>query len=292
MNAVFSVALPVFALVLAGFVVERFGLLGGQSAATLNRFVVWLALPALLFRVTAGAQFGDLLDLGYNGAYGGGLALTFGAALLLERRAGGRTERGIRALSASFANTGFMGLPLVQLAYGQAGLLPAVASVLLVTCVLFGVGIAFIESERQTGGLLRVVWVLARNPLLVAPGIGILVSVSGVGVPPALDRFAGLLAGAATPCALVSLGCFIALQKGGFAWPVVARLSALKLLLQPAVTWVLAVHVFRLPGIWAEIAVLTAALPTGIGPFTLASTYGRGGCRPPGRSWSRRCCPS
>jgi predicted permease len=84
-----------------------------------------------------------------------------------------------------------------------------------------------------------------------------------------------MLGAAAPPCALVTIGLFLAQSNGGAAPALIARLVALKLLIQPGLTWLLAFHVFAMPRLWAETALLMSALPIGTGPFMLAKLYDR-----------------
>jgi predicted permease len=133
-------------------------------------------------------------------------------------------------------------------------------------------------AERRPGRMLRKVGgSLARNPLLVAPALGALYGTTGLGVPKSASIFLEMLGGAASPCALVVLGLFLAetRQVSAEEKRVAALLTAAKLIVHPAVTWVLAYKVFAVPPMFAATAVLLAALPTGTGPFMLAALYGR-----------------
>ena len=92
--------------------------------------------------------------------------------------------------------------------------------------------------------------------------------------PVAMARFLELLGDATVPCALVSLGLFLA-QPQPAAPRGAAGLVLIKLIVQPALVWGLAMYVFHLPPLWAKAALLLSALPTGTGPFMLAEFYGR-----------------
>jgi predicted permease len=152
---------------------------------------------------------------------------------------------------------------------------------LLVVSVLFAIAVALIELGLQTERAphkagLKVLRAMSRNPLIVAPVAGALVAGSGVGVPAGVDAFLGMLGAAASPCALVCLGLFLA-EKRTQAAPGRESLALVagKLLVQPALTWWLAARVFGMPAALVNMAVLLAALPTGTGPFMLAEFYRR-----------------
>lgn len=278
-----SILLPVFGLIFAGFASRRFGVLGPAAASELNRFVVWLALPALLFGILAHATWHELYQPAFVAAFGLGCAVLF-AIVIVVRVAGGRplADASIDAIAASYPNTGYVGFPLAMIAFGPASLTPTTIATILTVCVLFAVAIVLIEtglqSERRVHYLmLKVGRSLVRNPLLVAPVLGAVVSGLHLTLPASAETFLKLLGGAASPCALVSLGLFLAERSSSNA-PVRREswgLTGVKLVAQPALTWWFATRVFVLPTPLVQMAVLLAALPTGTGPFMLAEYYRR-----------------
>ena len=139
MSAIVNVVLPIFGLILAGYICRRSGRLGEAASNELSRFVVWLALPALLFNVTATARWEQLWQPGFIASVCAGCALVFAATVALRVRKSGRlVDASIDGLSAAYANTGFLGIPLCALVFGDAGLMPAIVATLIVACLLFG----------------------------------------------------------------------------------------------------------------------------------------------------------
>lgn len=279
---VLSVVLPIFALILVGWLCRRTNRLGPQAASEINKLVVWLCLPAMLFKVTATSTWAEIWQPGFLAAFTGGCLLVFFATLgwrLMQGRA--LPAASIDGLSASYANTGYMGIPLCLLVFGQDGLEPALIASLLVVCVLFAIAVVCIEvglqNEKHIGRAIVVVLkALGKNPLVVSPILGGLWAAAGIGLPTPLLHFLDMLAAATTPCALVSLGLFLAQKQETQgaqvnAWPMVA----IKLVGQPLLTGFLAYQVFDLPPLWADSALLLSALPTGTGPFMLAEYYQR-----------------
>jgi malonate transporter and related proteins len=282
MSSTLFVVLPIFALVFAGWITRRIGVLGPHATGEINRFVVYLALPALLFDITAHARWAEIWQPGFMAAFATSAFAIFGLTVLLRhRQARPLPDAAIDGLNAGYANTGFMGFPLVVVAVGRDALAPTLIATILTVCVLFAVSIVLIEvglqTERHRTRLaLKVGRSLLRNPLLVAPVLGALVPASGLAVPDSAEVFLKLLGGAASPCALVALGLFLAEprpRQGGRA--TTALLVGFKLLLHPVLTFVLVTLVFPLPSILAHTAVLLSALPTGTGPFMLAEFYRR-----------------
>jgi predicted permease len=286
MDTVFNAVLPIFALILAGFLCAKRRILDASATDALNKFVVWLALPALLFQAMAGITWPSLDHPGFVAAFGGGAAATFAASFLLgsNRPARRLADRSIEGLDASYANAGFMGIPLCLAAFGPASLVPAIIATILTACVLFAGAIILIETDlgetpHLTATIRKVCRSLVRNPLLVSPALGLAVAVlhaqCGTALPSPALEFTKLLGAAASPCALVAIGLFLAQSQAARETGVIIRLVALKLLVQPAITFVLAFRVFDMPALWSHTALLISALPIGTGPFMLAKLYNR-----------------
>ncbi len=280
MELILNVAFPVFGLILCGWLAARLGVLGQQSTQALNDFVYWFALPALLFIFVARAPVERIFYAPFLAAFGGGYAITFGLAWLLFRRLYPErlAARTMRTSNTTFANTGYMGIPLASTAFGDAAVLPAIMATVFVSVVMINVAIALIEFDvaREAGGtrILRDVGAsLARNPFVVAVLLAVIFPLAGWTVPAPVAKFCDLLGSAAGPCALFALGMFVATQSLRVGIGEAALISAIKLLVQPFVTWLLVTYVFELEPIWAVTTVLVSALPMGATCFVLAQRY-------------------
>jgi malonate transporter and related proteins len=278
-----TIILPIFGLIFAGYACRTLNKLGPTAASELNRFVVYLALPALLFDIMAKTPWRALDQPAFIAAFGIGSGAVFVATLVVRlMQSRHLADASIDGLNAAYPNTGFVGLPLCLLAFGKESLAPAVIATILTVCVLFAVAIVLIElglqTERHIGATLsRVGLSLVKNPLLIAPVAGALVSGAGAHVPDGAEALLKLLGGAASPCALVALGLFLGGKGEAHSVKTTGALVTLKLIVQPLLTWWLAFHVFALPPLWAKTAVILSALPTGTGPFMLAEFYRREG---------------
>ncbi|BDI28649.1 hypothetical protein CCAX7_007000 [Capsulimonas corticalis] len=281
MQSVLNAVLPIFALIFVGYFCARRGVLAPSAVDHLNTFVVRLALPVVLFQSMAQITWGEVDHPGFLAAFVGGMAATFVVSFALDRRKSHRlADKSIEGLGASYPNTGFMGIPLCLAVFGERGLPPAAISSFLIACVLFAGAIVLIEmdlqQEKSLGRtLVKAARSLATNPLLVAPVIGLLCAALHVTLPIPILRFTTLLGAAASPCALVTIGLFLAQPAASCEMSTVWRLVVLKLLFQPVVTGALAFCVFPMPPLWSHTALLLSALPIGTGPFMLAKLYDR-----------------
>ncbi|MEE8196682.1 MAG: AEC family transporter [Acidiferrobacterales bacterium] len=280
MDALLTVSVPVFGLILCGYLAGYFGVLGTHSSEALNRFVYYFALPALLFIFVARAPLERILYWPFLAAWGGSLVLSFGLTALLARLV--YRDRlavvGLRSMNASFANTGYMGIPLAITAFGEAAGLPAIIATAFMGIVLISLTIALIETDLSTkagaGGIARDVGLaLAKNPLVLSVAAGALVSAFGISIPLPLAKFFDLLSSAAGPCALFAIGLFISGQSVREGLHEAALITAIKLLVHPAIAWLLLATVFEVEPLWATVTILIAALPTGANCFVLAQRY-------------------
>lgn len=280
MDAVSTVALPMFALVLSGYAANRLGLLAAASTAGLNGFVYWFALPALLFVKVADAAILERFDWRLLAAYHAAGLTVFGLAMLSGRLVFGRplAALGLDGLAAAFPNVGYMGLPLLLTAFGPPAVLPSV--LILVSDALVTVPLCVAVVEAGLGGGGRMLTVaravgrgLGRNPLVLATAAGALASVSGVAVPVPVKALGNFLGSAALPCALFALGGSLLGRLVPTAPGVVGLLVTLKLLAHPALMWLAAARLFALDPVWVKVAVIDAALPTAATVFVLAERY-------------------
>lgn len=276
-----TVILPIFALIFAGYGSRKIGVLGKNASSELNRFVVYLALPALLFSLMSKVSWRELYQPGFVAAFGLGCGFIFALTLFLQvRNKRHLADASIDGLNAAYPNTGFIGFPLGLVALGPESQTPVTIASIITVCVLFAMAIILIEiglqAERNIGHALKKVSLsLVKNPLLFSPVLGVLVSAIGLKIPTSVNTFLSLLSNAASPCALVSLGLFLAEKRANSDMKSTVKLVSLKLVVQPLITWFLAFHVFDMPSVWAKTAVLLTALPTGTGPFMLAELYKR-----------------
>jgi malonate transporter and related proteins len=281
MGPILNVVFPIFAIMAAGYAAGRFRLLGSESSEALNRFVYFIALPALFFVSMARVSLAEVFNLPFLGAYGGGAAATFIIAVVVAKVAFPNRlgALGLAGLSAIFANTGYMGIPLLMLAYGEAGMLPAIISTILNGAVIMAFGIVLLELDVHQGeGSLTVLKNalrgVVRSPLVLSAVAGLTVSGLGIPLPQALGTFCDILGASAGPCALFAIGLFMVGKSPTAGAMEVSWLVFLKLLVQPLITWTLAFHVFSMEPVWAAGAVIQSALPTGALVFILAQQYG------------------
>ena len=274
---VLGAVFPVFGLVACGVLAGRFGLVHQSSSQALNQFVYAFALPAMLFVAVYRGSLNDILSGYFLLAV---LVATFltalaGYAVSSLTRNGTKAENTLRALNASFANTGYLGIPLVTVAYGERAALPAALATVATNIISFALAIVCLEifvSPRR-GAVRRALGGVVRSPLIWPIVLAVALVALDVRVPLPVERFAGLLAAAAGPCALFAIGLFVSQLsvRAGIAasWPS----TAIKLAVHPLLMALLAFYLLPVDAFWAKVGVVCASLPLGATAFVLAQRY-------------------
>jgi predicted permease len=280
MDTAIQTVLPMFGLVLTGYGVARLGVIGPEGTRGIGSFVYYLAIPALLFRTIAEGSHVGVLDFGIVWAYFAGAYVSFALAMLVGRFAFKlkADEQAILGMGAAFANTVQIGIPLIFTLYGEPGLVPMTLLTSFHSLTLFPITMIAIELGRggHSGGwrvFLATSKALAQNPVILSLAAGLAWSSSGQAFPKALETFTQMLGAGATPCALFTLGASLTQYRIGTALSATLTMAGFKLVVHPAVVWLLASQVFHVDPTWTAIATITAALPVGTNVFIMAQRY-------------------
>ena len=272
---------PVFALIAAGYVAVLFRFVSETANKGISEFAFSIAIPALLFRTIVVSEFPSVSAFSIWGAFYGALALTWIAALLLSSvLRQGREDGPVFAIGAVYGNIVMLGIPLTLSALGSQAAGPMALILSVNTPLLWLCGtlqMAWVD-RKQSGSpaslVLPIILDLARNPIMLALGFGLLWRLTGLGLHPVVDRTVELLAQAGSPTALIALGINLLRFEVRGAKLGIVIMCALKLLAMPAVAWMLA-HLLQLPPIVAGVVVLFAAMPTGANAYIFAVQYQR-----------------
>ena len=285
MQAILNVALPIFGIILTGYLAGRWRILGGESTTALNAFVSYFALPVLFFGTLARTPVAAVLDPALMLGFGIAVVATFVLGMVSTRlvalatgRRGGLAAMSLQGIAASWGNVGYMGVPLCLAAFGEAGLPPAMLTVIVTAIVSMVIGVMLIELEVAAGHgplrtFLRAAFNVARNPLPMSIGLGIVVSASGLPMPTPVEKWLDLLGAAAAPCALFAIGLFLSDKsiRSGLAEAGLA--TVIKLLLQPLLAWLVLPFFVDLGSVAGKVALLMASLPTAANAFVLAKQF-------------------
>lgn len=266
------------AVIVAGYLVGRIGILGPHAEFVLGRFAFFVLSPALLFTVLADADvatlFSSLLPVSAIVAISC-IAVFAIVARLLWRRAVPETTIG--ALASGYTNAGNIGLPIAVYVLGDAAF---AAPVILLQLIVFApLALTILDlSTSGTYSLGRILSQPVRNPLIISSALGVTLSVTGVELPEAVMEPFHLVGAAAVPTVLLLFGMSLhgrrILEPGSGRRDVLLAV-ALKIVTMPTLAWVIGAFVFGLTGLPLFAVVVLAALPTAQNVFSYALRFER-----------------
>ena len=289
---ILEVTFPFFALVLCGYVVTRCGWLPLDAIPGLNLFVLYFALPCLLFRFGAATPIARMFDPGIIGTYLLCALAMVGIGVATTRRGPiGWNDASFGALVAAFPNSGFMGVPLLVGLLGDRAAAPAIVALTVDMVITSSLCIAL--SRLGTGqahgsgrAVLNALKGMATNPLPWSIGLGCLVSASGVSISTVLMKPVAMLSDGASPVALFALGAVLArsplqaprIAAGPERRSDVLQIVLYKLIVHPALVLgagrlAMAAGV-PLDAFAATVLALVAALPSASNVPMLAERFG------------------
>jgi len=278
-EATINIIAPIFGLILCGYLVAKSPILDKPAIIGINNFVFYVAIPCLLFRSMAKGVSLEVLDPQIDFAYFGGCLLLFFASMLLAKSVFrlSLVEQAVFAMGTIFSNTVMLGIPLVYMAFGDEGLLAIMLIVAFHAALLIPLATIVVEVGSNQGGagdiLISTLKALSRNPVILGLVVGLFWGLAALPVPEIADRFIGLLAGAAAPCALFALGAAISEYKIAGDLRESLAIVFLKLVIHPILVWLLVRFVFDLSPVFVAVATITAALPVGANVYILAQKY-------------------
>jgi malonate transporter and related proteins len=303
MEAILAVTAPFFALVLCGYVAAQRRILPESAIPGLNSFVLYWALPCMLFRFGASTPVLELLHPVIFSVWllCATLVVFFCVGLTWRGRIGLK-DASFGALVAAFPNTGFMGVPLLVALLGPQAAGPTICTILVDIFITSSVCIALAEAaDAADHGLLPALRKALKgaliNPLPWSIALGAASSISGWVLLGPADKVVKMLADAASPVALFTIGAVLwrsgqtsrvnsvegarsdtsAAANSGAPWSLVWPVAVIKLILHPMLVF-LALSAARQAGFDLsrfQIVVLTlvAALPSASNVSMLAERY-------------------
>jgi predicted permease len=263
---ILNVTLPFFALVLLGYVAARKRWVPVESIPAFNGFLLYFAVPAMLFQFAAGTPFERLANGRYFLAWSLAGAATSLAVYAAMRRFFAQPTRdaAFYGLAAAVSNSGFMGLPMIVALAGDAGAGPVILATATDLVVVSSIGLGLVGGGSPRRLLL--------NPFLNAMLLGGVFSGLHWTLPSPVNEFVRLLGTAAGPCALFAIGLSLVRPDAPLKTPMLAVPVAVKLLAHPLLVWI-AMRAFGVDSFATMIAVLTAALPSAGWVFIFAVRY-------------------
>lgn len=285
MAEILIIIAPVFLVLLLGYGLGKTSLFPDGASDVLITFVWYIAIPCLMFREIASRELPQAHEFLLVITYYSPVIVLYLTAVIIAKYAFKLTsaEQGVFALSACFANGGFIGIPLMEGAFGKEGVRLLLVILSFQSILLLTTTTIIIESAGGGASkfsiLKKTLNSIVHNPLLVALISSLTWAGLGIPFPHWLDRVLALPAQSASPVGLFAAGMALSgvtiagdLRHAGVS-------VFLKAFAIPAAVFVITNYIAGLPPLWVAVATLTAALPTGMVAYSFATQYGGIGSR-------------
>jgi malonate transporter and related proteins len=287
LDAIFLVTAPFFGLVLMGYIAARAGMVPLSAIPGLNSFVLYFALPCMLFEFGAKTPFEKLVDPRVAAVYlATGLILVALAVGWAGRKGLSVKDGAFGAITAAFPNAGFIGVPLLVTLMGAEAAGPVILMIAIDMVIISSGCLALAESDHKGGAwttLISSLKAIIRNPMPIAIVAGAVSSWLGIYLYGPVEKLVGLLSHAASPVALFTIGAVlwrsaVYAQRADFQHQPYLDVVALKLLVHPLLIWILGSALVSVgygpdPTTLA-VMVLCAALPSASNVSLLAERFG------------------
>ena len=276
---ILSVTLPFFALIFLGYLAASRRWVPTEAVPAFNGFLLYFAVPAMLFRFAANTPFREITNVSYFIAWGLAGTLVVVIVTFIARRwlQAGVRDSAFFGLTAAVANAGFLGVPMMVALLGERAAAPVILAIVADLLIVASVGLALAEM----GGATRRGWRddvrdaalrILLNPFVISMVLGAIFSGMGWKLATPLSEIVKLLADSAGPCALFAIGVSLVRPDAPLKSPSLALPIAAKLLVHPAIVW-LAMSLMGVDAFATQVAVLTAALPSAGWVFIFAIRY-------------------
>jgi len=280
MLQVFALVAPLFSMIILGYIAGRIAKLPIEGLAWLNFFIIYIALPAMFFQLLSKVNLADFVSVRF-------LVITTWAtffifilsfALAAWHNKGDIGAATIQGFAGAYGNIGYMGPPLALAAFGIPAITPAAMIFSLDNTLHFILAptlMALRGNKRQSVIKLvaTIVWSIFTHPFILATIAGLGAAYIHFTPPAPVDKALGLLAGAAAPCALFTMGVTAALRPLKRVPVELTWLVPIKLIVHPALVYGLLTWLGPFEPVYVQTAVLLAALPAATNVFVLAQHY-------------------
>jgi len=280
MFQVLTLVFPLFSLIFLGYLSGRIAKLPIEGLAWLNFFVVYVALPALFFRLLSKTPVEEFSNFTFLAATTFTTLIIFCTAFFIAalRNRGNVAESTIQGFASAYGNIGYLGPPIAIAAFGPAAGVPAALIFCFDNAMHFTLAPMLMALDRgedrsvlkMTG---QILYRIFSHPFIIATIVGIAGAVFEVQLPAPLERLLELLASAAAPCALFAMGVTAAIRPLKNVPPELGYIVPLKLVIHPLLVWGVLTLIGGIEPVWVYTAVLLAALPTATNVFVIAQQY-------------------
>ena len=275
--AIVSIIFPLLFLVVLGYLLTWVGFFNREQIAGISKFTFYVSIPAFLFLNMLAVPLSQSMDTRLLLSFYLSVLTVFAIGYGINRYLSpplhrGRDASAVFALGCSYSNTVLVGLPIIIAALGEAMIGQVFMIITFHSATLFALTFILASRGQQQGfSWYQFGRSMLLNPVVLSISLGIGANAFSVSLWTQLDLGLSLLAKPALACALFVLGANLSFYKIADDWRLALVASSLKLVLLPALVYVIARFVFHVQGDSLAMLVLLSASPLGVNAYLIAT---------------------
>ncbi|MFQ1054522.1 hypothetical protein B5S43_07105 [Gilliamella apicola] len=276
--AQFLSTLPLFILILLGFLAVKLGRWQKTVTDSLTKFTFYIAFPIMLFQIMSHFSEQSEIDIKLLLVFFGGSFIVFAFGCLIASKIFklNGSQSTLFAMGGIYTNTVFVGIPIIKMLLGDKAI-PIVAIIVifnaLILWTLATVSIEFVQMGKLSGrSFIKALKNVSKNPIIIGIFTGIAVNYIGLPIPNFINQSTKMVSDMTAPLSLIVLGMGLAEYKIRDQFLITGSICILKLAILPIVTYIVG-KLLGLPTLELQVVVLLSSVSIAINCYMMARQF-------------------
>ncbi|WP_334327896.1 AEC family transporter [Gilliamella apicola] len=276
--AQFLSTLPLFILILLGFLAVKLGRWQKTVTDSLTKFTFYIAFPIMLFQIMSHFSEQSEIDIKLLLVFFGGSFIVFAIGCLIASKVFklNGSQSTLFAMGGIYTNTVFVGIPIIKMLLGDQAI-PIVAIIVifnaLILWTLATVSIEFVQMGKLSGhSFIKALKNVSKNPIIIGIFTGIVVNYIGLPIPNFINQSTKMVSDMTAPLSLIVLGMGLAEYKIRDQLLITGSICLLKLAILPIVTYIVG-KLLGLPTLELQVVVLLSSVSIAINCYMMARQF-------------------
>ena len=276
--AQFLSTLPLFILILLGFLAVKLGRWQKTVTDSLTKFTFYIAFPIMLFQIMSHFSEQSEIDIKLLLVFFGGSFIVFAIGCLIASKIFklNGSQSTLFAMGGIYTNTVFVGIPIIKMLLGDQAI-PIVAIIVifnaLILWTLATVSIEFVQMGKLSGrSFIKALRNVSKNPIIIGIFTGIAVNYIGLPIPNFINQSTKMVSEMTAPLSLIVLGMGLAEYKIRDQFLITGSICILKLAILPIVTYIVG-KLLGLPTLELQVVVLLSSVSIAINCYMMARQF-------------------
>ena len=276
--AQFLSTLPLFILILLGFLAVKLGRWQKTVTDSLTKFTFYIAFPIMLFQIMSHFSEQSEIDIKLLLVFFGGSFIVFAIGCLIASKIFklNGSQSTLFAMGGIYTNTVFVGIPIIKMLLGDQAI-PIVAIIVifnaLILWTLATVSIEFVQMGKLSGrSFIKALKNVSKNPIIIGIFTGIAVNYIGLPIPNFINQSTKMVSDMTAPLSLIVLGMGLAEYKIRDQFLITGSICILKLAILPIVTYIVG-KLLGLPTLELQVVVLLSSVSIAINCYMMARQF-------------------